>query len=189
MASPASTGLLPTTRDEEGVFSLCPFPPSSSSSTAIALYGGDDGTVYLLPPDVDDKQRQQQPKAVRAFDDAVRSIAVSSDGIHVAVGFDGSTEVDDGSFRLPPGSSGGDGSLLPALHPFLATAASNASSATTGGDNANANSSNSGGDDDGIRAHRFDSGIGEQVLALLLISHTTKHTMMVRPHCRMRVEA
>ncbi len=67
-------------------------------------YGGDDGIISLLP-----RGEKGWPTivALRRYDDEVRALAVSPDGLRVAVGFDdGSTKVYsyDGwsSRRVPP---------------------------------------------------------------------------------------
>eukprot|EP01082_Thalassiosira_pseudonana_P008326 g7365.t1 g7365 contig24:441116-445003(+) len=73
---------------------MVPFPPlpsqlesandiNNNGPVDILAYGGDNGTIYLLP-----SGDATEPKAIRTYDECVRALAISPDGLRVAVGFD-----------------------------------------------------------------------------------------------------
>jgi len=65
---------------------------SQSQSPAILAFGGCDGKIYLLPPSQHDANNK--PIAIQEYDEEVRSVAVSPDGLRLAVGFeDGSCKI------------------------------------------------------------------------------------------------
>ena len=141
---------LPTTQHHlpgagEGAYTLCPFPTaaaaadqSSQQQQQVALFGGEDGVLYVLPSSSTSTgtTTSTEPRAVRTFDEGIRSVAVSTDGRRVAVGLE-SGETRIFAYESPYGSDD-------QLHAFL-----NAPSAT----NANA-------DDDGMDGMDDDDGFG-----------------------------
>ena len=134
----------------EGAYTLCPFPTaaaaadqSSQQQQQVALFGGEDGVLYVLPSS-STSTTSTEPRAVRTFDEGIRSVAVSSDGCRVAVGLE-SGETRIFAYESPYGSDdeNSSGSSGNQLHAFL-----NPPSAT----NANAADDGMGGmdDDDGF---------------------------------------
>eukprot|EP00584_Thalassiosira_punctigera_P002193 CAMPEP_0172533418 /NCGR_PEP_ID=MMETSP1067-20121228/6134_1 /TAXON_ID=265564 ORGANISM="Thalassiosira punctigera, Strain Tpunct2005C2" /NCGR_SAMPLE_ID=MMETSP1067 /ASSEMBLY_ACC=CAM_ASM_000444 /LENGTH=1269 /DNA_ID=CAMNT_0013318063 /DNA_START=140 /DNA_END=3949 /DNA_ORIENTATION=+ len=90
---------------------LVPLPPlarkKNNGNFDILAYGGDDGKVYLL-------DGEKKPRAIRKYDDEVKAIAVSPDGLRVSIGFD------DGSTKIYAyDENEGDDEGEAAHHPFI----------------------------------------------------------------------
>ena len=138
----------------EGAYTLCPFPTAASADQSqqqqVALFGGEDGILYVLPASSasassTSTSASAEPKAVRTFDEGIRSLAVSADGKRVAVGLE-SGETRIFAYESPYGSDGDDGSSSGrGLHAFLNPPSANAP--------ANA-------DDDGMGGMDDDDGFG-----------------------------
>ena len=107
----------------EGAYTLCPFPTAASADQSkqqqVALFGGEDGILYVLPASsASSTSASTEPKAVRTFDEGIRSLAVSADGKRVAVGLE-SGETRIFAYESPYGSDGDDSSSSRGLHAFL----------------------------------------------------------------------
>ena len=108
----------------------------------VLAYGGDDGAVYLLPSSrgndttttnnnssdgssTNSNNANNKPIRIREYDDEVKSIAVSSNGLRVAIGFDdGSTKIysyDD--YQHDDDNGAGDQAQV--HHPFIPTTNAN----------------------------------------------------------------
>ena len=152
----------------EGAYTLCPFPTASSAAASgssaadqsqsqsnqqqqqqqqVALFGGEDGILYVLPS----SSSSTEPKAVRTFDEGIRSLAVSADGRRVVVGLEsGETRIFSYMYESPYGSDGDQ------LHAFLnptsasASAASSANAAADDDDGMGGLDDNGDDDDDGF---------------------------------------
>lgn len=124
----------------EGAYTLCPFPTAAGSTDQsdqqqqVALFGGEDGVLYVLPSSSSASSTSTEPRAVRTFDEGIRSLAVSADGCRVAVGLE-SGETRIFAYESPYGSDGDDSSSSGnKLHAFLNPPSASANNAADNDD-------------------------------------------------------
>eukprot|EP00579_Thalassiosira_antarctica_P009756 CAMPEP_0201922180 /NCGR_PEP_ID=MMETSP0903-20130614/10281_1 /ASSEMBLY_ACC=CAM_ASM_000552 /TAXON_ID=420261 /ORGANISM="Thalassiosira antarctica, Strain CCMP982" /LENGTH=1247 /DNA_ID=CAMNT_0048459265 /DNA_START=142 /DNA_END=3888 /DNA_ORIENTATION=+ len=106
---------------------LVPLPPlacqhaPANSKVDILAYGGDDGCIYLINNHGGDGSNSK-PRVIRKYDDEVKAIAVSPDGLRVSIGFDdGSTKIFSYNDFVPAdgGDDDSDDNNIAVHHPFI----------------------------------------------------------------------
>ena len=78
------------------LLALPPLPTNDDDNDAdgtphvdMLAYGGTDGHVYLLPGSYNGAYPRSSPILLKSYDDIPRSMAISSNGLRLAIGFDG----------------------------------------------------------------------------------------------------